>query len=161
MVADIRKVALLMSCLPRPLAESLIERLPEEYSETLHHCLEELTDVDEIHRQRVIREFLNASQPTSRRRYRVDDAHPQPTTFHFLIPVPPEKIVKLLQDEMLQTQAVVLSQLPSAVTDKVLALMPEDRRTQVAQRLECLPAVPDAAMKDIAEVYAGLVSANS
>ncbi len=161
MVADIRKVALLMSCLPRHVAEDLIQRLPEEYGATLHRCLDEATEVDPIQRQRVIREFLNSYKPTSRRRHRVDAAHCETASFHFLVPVPPAKIVKLIQHEMPQTQAVVLSRLPSPVSDNVLALMPEARRNAVAQRLNCLSPIPDAAMKDIAEVYAALLSAES
>ena len=159
MVADVRKVALLMSCLPRRLAETLIGRLPDHYGEAIHHCLDELTDIDDIERERIVREFLSSCKPQSRRRYRVDEGQSLPPAIHLPVPVPPEKIVTLLGKEMLQTQAVVLSQLPSAVRDDVLALMSEDRRTQVSQRLDGLPPISKAAMEDIAEVYAVLFSA--
>ncbi len=152
MVADIRKVALLMSCLPRSVAESLIERLPEEHGESLRHDLDELSDVDPIERERVMREFLTSFNPSRRRRYRIDAGQPLPPSFHFLVPVPPAKIVELLADELLQTQAVVLSQLPSAVSDEVLELMSEERRSQVAGRLACLEPIPQTAMQDIADV---------
>lgn len=157
MVADIRKVALLMSLLPRRLAASLIGRLPEEYGDLLSHCLDDLTDIDVGERQRVVHEFLASCKPAHRRRYRVDASELQPPSFHFLLPLPPGRIVELLGDEMPQTQAVVLSRLPHDTTEEVLGLMSEDRRQQVAQRLKCLPTLPSVTISDIAQVYRRLV----
>jgi flagellar motor switch protein FliG len=157
MVADIRKVALLISLLSRPLAASLIGRLPQEYRALLHHCLDELTDIDVGERQRVVHEFLSSCEPANPRRYRVDASGSQPPSFHFLLPLPPGRIVELLGDEMPQAQAVVLSRLPHDTAEEVLARMSEDRRQQVAQRLKCLPTIPSVTISDIAQVYRRLV----
>ena len=108
MGADIRRVALLMSCLPRRLATSLIDRLPEEHGHSLRHCLDELTDVDETERQQVVHEFLNSIATQGNRRYRVDAAQSQPSSFNFTVSLPPARILELLQDEMFQKHAVVI-----------------------------------------------------
>ena len=95
MTAEIRKVALLISCLPHRLATRLIDRLPDEYQPQIRRCLTEMADVDAGQWRQVVREYLSSAEPNSGRRYRIDAGDSLVPSFHFLLPLSPKITLSL------------------------------------------------------------------
>lgn len=159
MTAGIRKAATLLASLPGPLASRLISQLSPKHAEAIRVYVDQEPVPSDQMRKRTLDEFfrLLAKDDTSEtpaRKLRVDAAAPQVAPFHFLAPLPPSVIVRLLQDELPQTQAAVLAQLPKHVAAESLALFAEERRTQVIRRLANMGEVSEVALAEVAAVMA-------
>ena len=162
MTAGIRKAATLLASLPGPLASRLLEHLSPRHAAAVKELVESSAQTAETDRKRTLDEFFQLLSElkqtrSSEKRQRVDNAGPTVPPFHFLVPLPPSAILRLLKDELPQTQAAVLAQLPGLLSAEILALLTQERRIQVIRRLGSLGVVSEVALADLADVMATIL----
>ena len=162
MTAGTRKAATLLASLPGPLASRLLEHLTPTQAAAVKKLAESSTPTAEMDRKRTLDEFFQLLAESTRTRssgqsHRVDNAGPSVPPFHFLAPLPPSAILRLLKDELPQPQAAVIAQLPGPLSAEILALMTEERRCQVIRRLGALGVVSEVALADLADMMASIL----
>jgi flagellar motor switch protein FliG len=158
---NLRKVALLVASLDRDAADRLLDQLPADRAQAVRHAVFGLVHVDRGEQQSVIRDFLNedsrehaesaivaipmpesTTRPARRRaaaRSTLQATAPgegEPETGARPIERASERLIaECLSDEMPQTIAVALAQLPTERASEVVAHLPATLQTQVLERL--------------------------
>jgi flagellar motor switch protein FliG len=165
----IRKAAILVSCLERAQADALLEAMPEEQARRVREAMLSLEEIDVDERDEVIQEFVHRGGPApamrndrgveldgglaSRLAYdgaapfaghdsRLD---PDRRPFEFLLQADGDRLSAFLRDERPQTVALVLSYLPTDLSARIAASLPQPLQSDVLRKLGDLDeASPDA-----------------
>lgn len=187
--AKLRRVAILLSSLPNPLAAKLLGTIDPSSKQQLRRTMAALSDVDPMERQRVVEAFrvsigqaadqnnptnrfgedtfesshrdVSASAPAVIKNAFPDSASasdPQnasveQTPLAFLGDVPDGDLADLMKDEHPQAVALVLASVAPQKAGRVLALLPDQLRSQSLSRIGRLGEIPMDAAADLASHF--------
>lgn len=159
---SLREAAVLLSCLPSRYVARVLSRLSPADARALRQQLADLTESSSAERARVLRQFLqDTRQPARHANYRRwDPAETGPPAFHFLQPLAPAEIARLIHEELPRTQAVILAHLNPQMATDVLSHLPASQRTEVVQQLASLDGQAISAVPDLAHALRQMVVRN-
>jgi flagellar motor switch protein FliG len=159
---SLRQAAVLLSCLPPRYVSRVLSRLSPADARALRNQLAKLTESSSEERTGVLRQFLQDTRESARstpiRRW--DAAESMPPTFHFLQPLAPAEIARLIGDELPRTQAVILAQLSPPIATQILAQWPAARRREIVQQLASLDNPSIVVLPDLAQALRQIVARN-
>lgn len=155
---NLRKVAILVSMLPRDEARQLLMSLEEDEATAVLRMVDESSGQEDVDRVGVLLDFVRAHKHTSTavaamgtspmRHLRWD--HPNgDTPFGFLRGIPVERIVPALAAERPQTTALVLAHLPSGDASQIMRGLPAPFRAEVIRRIAELGPTDRQTVRDV------------
>lgn len=177
--ASLRRVAIVLSSLPAPIAAQLLGTVDPQSKQLLRRAMTSLSDVDPLERQRALHAFKTAfpnSQPQSRpRRGEIEDeiaidssrarpesrvvsgvgilpeaAAKESTPLSFLEDVDDDTLARFLKGEHPQTVALVLASIAPAVAARVLPRLDPAVQTDALGRIGRLGEIPKEVIEDLA-----------
>ena len=154
------KAAILIHALGRPQVETLIRRLSASEKERVNDHLSQIRTISPDVVEQVAREFIDIA-----RRYKSkpaensqgkdsgsgesDAATSGLGTIHSLSS---DEIYDLIKDEQAQTIAIILVYLKTEVASDVIAMLPDEIKTEVAMRVVKLDRVTTAIVDEVNEI---------
>ena len=88
----------------------------------------------------------------------MDAAEPAEPLFHFLHPLEPAEIARLIGRELPRTQAIILTQLSPPRAAEVLAQLPDSQRVELVRELATVENATPAALPEIAQALRQIVA---
>jgi flagellar motor switch protein FliG len=158
---NVHKVAVLLTLLGREAAQEILRQLDPGMTERVGREMMRCDEISKGEGEKVLREFVQelgkvdlvaqggikfvkdvvtpvmGSERVERMLKEVQGAR-QIVLFQGLPEVEPEKLIAVLQSEHPQAIALVLANLPSDLSAKVMGRLPETKQTEVARRLAVL-----------------------
>lgn len=155
---ELRKSAILLLSLDKPLAAEILSQLPRKHVEALTYEIAKLEDVTKAEQEAVVNEFYNlAGERTNIERGGMDFANElleqslgadgageilenvrqsmSSVPFSFLQKANPDNLLAYILDEHPQTIALIMSHMPSSLSAEVLSGLPADKQIEVVQRI--------------------------
>jgi flagellar motor switch protein FliG len=155
---EIRKSAILLLSLDKPLAAEILSQLPRSFVESVTFEIAKLDDVTKEEQKFVIEEFYNmAGERTSIERGGLDFANDlleqslgadgageilenvrqsmSSVPFGFLQKTNADNLLTFIQDEHPQTIALVMSHISTSLSAEVLSGLSPDKQVEVVQRI--------------------------
>lgn len=178
---DLRKAAIVLTCLPQDLAAQLLARLDPKEVEAVSIEIAKLGPVSAEEQEQVIREFVSASPAAGGgnvgglevAKALVEKALGKAAgatlesvrqaietlPFGFLQKVDTQNLVTFLMDEHPQTIALVLSHLNPSQAAAILSALPADRQVAVIRRIARMDQTSPEIIKDVEDGLASRVAA--
>src|SRR6056297_1039799 len=177
--ASLRRVAIVLSSLPKPVAARLLSGVDEEKRKQLRHAMTSLADVDPLERKRAMQSFSG----TILQRVRIPEASPQSDPpgrsgatersfddedergidegsdramspqhpLAFLAKVPDRQLTEILGSEHPQIGAVVLASIRPEKAASLLPAFSPDHRKELIRRIGRLGDIEPGMLDDVAE----------
>ena len=161
----LRRVAILLSSLPAPMAAKMLGNIEPETKQQLRRTMTGLADVDPLERQRAIEAFRvsihqqpshSSDPPVLKNAFPDSSTQSRPESISplaFLADVDDDTLANLLRQEHPQAAALVMASIPPDQAGRVLPLLPEELRTQTISRIGRLGDIPHDAAGEIASHF--------
>lgn len=154
---DIRKAAILISNLDKPLAAQVLSQMPRDLVAAVTLEMAALDNVSREQQDSVLNEFYSLAQRSEATVDRAVDLPPEdikpksgdPLHFKFLHCERPETLLNCIVDEHPQTIALIISQLHRPLADDVLAALPASTQREVIGRVENIAQPSPEAIRDV------------
>ncbi|MBN1395709.1 MAG: hypothetical protein JW959_11860 [Pirellulales bacterium] len=141
--ADLRKAAIVLLSLPGQRVGELLERMAPDQAAAVGEEIARLGRLDPSEQAAAIESFISAARPKQ-------PAMREPPPFEFLYGAKPRELAALLEDELPQTIAAVLSHLPVEQAAKTLDALPEERQAPVVRRMAEMDCPDEEVMRELA-----------
>ncbi|NOX54388.1 MAG: flagellar motor switch protein FliG [Planctomycetes bacterium] len=171
---DVRKAAIVVLSLDKPLASEIIAQLSRDEAEALTAALARLDDVTEEQQEAVIEEFLQAASKQVRiERGGVEYASElleqslgrefaseiinnvrrslSSVPFGFLQQAGADNLLTFISEEHPQTIALIMAHLPPAMAAEVLSGLPSNKQMEVVRRIANMEQTNPEVVQDVEE----------
>ena len=163
------KAAILINSLGQDIAETILSGLTEEEKKVVRSHLEQTGTIPADVVEYVAREFTDMasrrartmqlaapplpSQATSHGAQKAGDSDDEPEGLEAIVSLGADEIFDLIKDEHPQTIAIVLIHLETAVASDVMAMLPDEIKTDVSLRVVSLEKVNADMVAEINAVF--------
>jgi flagellar motor switch protein FliG len=154
-ISDLRKAAVMLTCLPGEAAAQLLEKLDPMQVKIVSEEIGRIGKIDGAQQSEILDEFANAiSGPqgvASDRLQALQNIRRQigAVPFKFLHNVDSQSLISLLIDEQSQTIALVACHLPSAQAALIIAGLSGDQQLAVIRRLATIQDINPEIIQDV------------
>ncbi len=156
----VRKAAILVSSLERDVADHLLDQLDEGQSQEIRNAILAMSSIEVAEELDAIRDFLNEADAPGRHEIMADDGADSDvgscnvdSNRSSLDRASDRMIADCLCDELPQTIAVALSQLPTQRASEVVSHLPATVQADVLERLVQLEPTASLDLTDVREDF--------